>query len=79
MTFKKIELREARVVKVEAVPRPTSIYRMDLDLGYERRTIVSGIREFRAPEDLVREADNMSATLKPPHFAGWSATGSFGR
>ncbi|HOI82115.1 MAG TPA: methionine--tRNA ligase [Synergistales bacterium] len=73
--FKKIELRVARVVKVEAVPKADKLYRMDLDLGYERRTIVSGIREFRAPEDLEGRQIIVICNLKPASLRGVVSNG----
>ncbi|HBG14549.1 MAG TPA: methionine--tRNA ligase subunit beta, partial [Synergistaceae bacterium] len=73
--FKKIELRVARVVKVEPVPKADKLYRMDLDLGYERRTIVSGIREFRTPEELEGRQIIVICNLKPASLRGVVSNG----
>lgn len=73
--FRKIELRVARVLKVEPVPRSDKLYKMDLDLGYERRTIVSGIRDFRSPEELEGRQIIVICNLKPVSLRGVTSNG----
>lgn len=73
--FRKIELRVAQVLKVEPVPKSDKLYRMDLDLGYERRTIVSGIREFRSPEELEGRKIIVICNLKPASLRGVVSNG----
>ncbi len=73
--FRKIELRIAKVLKVEPVPKADKLYRMDLDLGYERRTIVSGIREFRSPEELEGRQIVVICNLKPASLRGVTSNG----
>ena len=73
--FRKIELRTARVLGVEPVPNANKLYRLDLDLGYERRTIVSGIREFYEPQELVGRDIIVICNLKPAKLRGVLSNG----
>ncbi|MGC9373304.1 MAG: methionine--tRNA ligase [Thermovirgaceae bacterium] len=73
--FKKVELRVAMVTSVEAVPKADKLYKIHLDLGYERRTIVSGIREEYAPEDLEGMKIIVICNLKPATIRGVESKG----
>ena len=41
--FAKVELRVAQVVVCERIPKADKLLRLEVDLGYERRQILSGI------------------------------------
>ncbi|MDO8886390.1 methionine--tRNA ligase, partial [Candidatus Oleimmundimicrobium sp.] len=73
--FRKVEFRVARVLKVESVPKADKLYRIELDLGYERRTIVSGIRDFRSAEDLEGKSIIVICNLKPATLRGVTSSG----
>ena len=73
--FRKIELRVALVTAVEPVPKADKLYKMSLDLGYEKREIVSGIREFYPPEDLVGKRIVVICNLKPAKLRGVMSCG----
>lgn len=73
--FRKVELRVARVLRVEPVPKADKLYKLELDLGYERRTIVSGIREFRTPEELEGRSIIVICNLKPAKLRGVTSNG----
>lgn len=73
--FRKIELRTARVLSVEPVPNASKLYKLNLDLGYERRTIVSGIREFYEPAELVGRDIIVICNLKPAKLRGVVSNG----
>jgi methionyl-tRNA synthetase len=73
--FRKVELRVAKVVSVEAVPKADKLYKIHLDLGYERRTIVSGIREEYAPEELEGMRIIVVCNLKPATIKGVESKG----
>ncbi|MCX7828324.1 MAG: methionine--tRNA ligase [Thermanaerothrix sp.] len=73
--FKKVELRVAQVLAVEPVPKADKLYKLDLDLGYEKRTIVSGIREFYRPEELVGKRIIVICNLKPSVIRGVKSNG----
>lgn len=73
--FKKIEMRVAEVLRVEAVPKTDKLFKLDLDLGYEKRTIVSSIRDFYSANELVGKKIIVVCNLKPAKFRGIESKG----
>lgn len=52
-TFDKVDIRVGRVLECENVKKSKKLLRFLIDDGMEKRTILSGIAQFYAPEDLV--------------------------
>ena len=73
--FAKIDLRVAVVLAAERVPKTDKLLKLDLDLGYEQRTIVSGIAAFYEPEALVGTRIVIVANLKPAKLRGIESRG----
>ena len=73
--FAKVDLRVAIVVAAERVPKTEKLLKLDLDLGSERRSIVSGIAEFYEPEALVGKRIVVVANLKPARIRGVESRG----
>jgi len=73
--FKKIEIRVALVEKVEIVPKADKLYTLQLDLGYEKRTIVSNIRESYKPKELEGKKIAVICNLKPAKIRGVTSNG----
>ncbi len=73
--FVKLDLRVALVEKIEVVPKADKLYILNLDLGYEKRVIVSSIREFYKPEDLEGKKIIVLCNLKPAKFRGVQSNG----
>jgi methionyl-tRNA synthetase len=73
--FGKIDLRVAVVLAVERVPKTEKLLKLELDLGSEQRTIVSGIAEFYEPEALVGKRIVIVANLKPARIRGVESRG----
>ncbi|EFQ24073.1 methionine--tRNA ligase [Aminomonas paucivorans] len=73
--FRKLEFRVARVLHVEPVAKANKLFKLDLDLGYEKRTIVSGIREFYTPEELEGKNIIVICNLKPSVIRGVQSNG----
>ena len=73
--FSKLEFRVALVEKVDVVPKADKLYILSLDLGYEKRTIVSSIREFFKPEELEGKKIVVLCNLKPAKFRGVPSNG----
>jgi methionyl-tRNA synthetase len=73
--FKKLELRVAKIESVETVEKAKKLYKLNLDLGFERRVIVSSIREFFTPEQLVGKKILVLCNLKPAIFRGIESNG----
>jgi methionyl-tRNA synthetase len=73
--FLKLDLRVARVVAAERVPKSRKLLKLDVDLGTERRTLVAGIAEAYEPEALVGRVIGMVANLKPAVVMGVESNG----
>jgi methionyl-tRNA synthetase len=68
--FAKIELRAAKVLTAERVPKADKLLKLTLDVGTETRTVVSGIAGAYAPEALVGKTVIYLANLKPAKLRG---------
>ena len=68
--FEKIDLRTARVLTCERVPKTEKLLKLTLDLGAEQRTVVSGIAGAYAPEALIGRTVVYLANLKPAKLRG---------
>jgi len=73
--FMKIELRVAKVLEAEAVPKSKKLIKMRVDVGTEQRTIVAGIAEAYQPDQLVGRAIVIVANLKPAKLMGIESNG----
>lgn len=73
--FAKIDLRVAKVVAAEKVAKADKLLKLEVDLGYERRTVVSGIAKHYAPEELIGKQVVLVANLKPAKLRGIESRG----
>lgn len=71
--FAKVELRVAQVIAAEPVHKADKLLKLQLDLGYEQRQVVSGIAKFYTPEQMVGRKVICVTNLKPVKLRGeWS-------
>ena len=70
-----VELRVAQVVACERVPKAKKLLKLQLDLGYEKRQVVSGIAKFYEPEALIGKKVIVVANLKPAKLCGIDSEG----
>lgn len=68
--FAKVELRVAEVLACEPVKKADKLLKLQLDLGYEQRQVVSGIAKFYKPEELVGRKVIVVTNLKPVKLRG---------
>ena len=73
--FMNVELRTAKVVAAEAVPKSKKLIKLQVDLGTEQRTILAGIAEAYQPESLVGKTIVIVANLKPAKLMGIESNG----
>ena len=73
--FMALELRTAKVISCEKVPKAKKLLCMQLDLGYEKRQVVSGIAAFYTPEDMIGKKVIVVANLKPAKLCGIESQG----
>jgi len=73
--FAKMDLRVAKVLAAEKVEKADKLLKLEVDLGTEQRTIVSGIAKHYAPEDLVGRNVVMIVNLMPAKIRGIESRG----
>ena len=73
--FIKIELRIAQVLVAERIPKADKLLRLEVDLGYEKRQILSGIAEHYTPEDLIGRRIIVITNLAPRKMRGLESHG----
>lgn len=73
--FLKPDLRVAQVLECEAVPKSKKLLKLQLDLGFEKRQVLSGIAKFYKPEELIGKKLIMVANLKPRMMGGEESNG----
>jgi methionyl-tRNA synthetase len=69
-TFSQIELRTAKVVAAEKLPKADKLLKLQLDVGGAPRQILAGIAQFYAPEELVGKTIIIVANLEPRKLRG---------
>jgi methionyl-tRNA synthetase len=73
--FAKLDLRLAKVTACEEIKRSKKLLKVTLDVGGETRTVVSGIKKWYAPDDLVGKTVVLVANLKPVKLCGVESRG----
>ncbi|WP_087021238.1 methionine--tRNA ligase [Thaumasiovibrio subtropicus] len=63
--FAKVDLRIAKILSCEEVPKANKLLKFQLDIGGETRQVFSGIKSAYNPEDLVGKLTVVVANLKP--------------
>jgi len=73
--FAKLDLRVATVLAAEKVPKADKLLKLTLDLGFEQRTVVSGIAEHYQPDEVVGRQILLLANLSPRKLRGIESNG----
>ncbi len=74
--FKKIDLRIAKVLKVENIEGADRLYKLTIKVGEdEERTLVAGIKKYYSPEDLIGKKIVIVYNLKPAKIRGVKSNG----
>ena len=68
--FKKLDLRVAKILKIEKISGKTKIVKGEIDLGDETRNVIIGGAEFYEPDDLIDKTVIVVANLEPKKMAG---------
>lgn len=68
--FAKIDLRVAEVIDCQKVEKADKLLKLDIKIGEEHRTIVSGIAKHYSPEELIGKKVVVVANLKPAKLRG---------
>jgi methionyl-tRNA synthetase len=73
--FMKVELRVAKVLAAERVPKSNKLVKLQVDVGTEHRTLVAGIAEAYEPDALVGRTVVIVFNLKPAKLMGIESNG----
>lgn len=74
--FAKIELKAAKILKCETVPKSNKLLKLTLDDGSgDERTVASGIAKYYTPEELVGHTVAVVSNLKPATLCGIVSNG----
>lgn len=73
--FAKVKLKVAEVISCENHPKADRLYVLKLKLGEEERQVVSGIKDYYSPEDLVGKKVIVVTNLKPVKLRGVESKG----
>lgn len=73
--FEPLDLRVATITAAERVPKADKLLKLTLDAGTDVRTVVSGIAEHFAPEDVVGRQVVLLANLAPRKLRGVESQG----
>ncbi len=74
-SFAAVELRVAEILACEPIPKAKKLLKLSVDLGYERRQVVSGIAKWYTPADLIGKKVALVTNLKPAKLCGVDSFG----
>ncbi|EHC9927264.1 methionine--tRNA ligase [Staphylococcus pseudintermedius] len=73
--FDKVEIKAATIIDAEKVKKSNKLLKIQVDLGYEKRQIISGIAQFYAPEDIIGKKVAVVTNLKSAKLMGQKSEG----
>ena len=73
--FAKLDLKVGTITAAEKVEKADKLLKLEIDLGYEKRTVVSGIALHFKPEEIVGRQVTLVANLAPRKMKGIESNG----
>lgn len=73
--FVKMDLRAGTILAAEKVEKADKLLKLEIDLGFEKRTVVSGIAMHYKPEEIVGKQVTVVANLAPRKMRGIESRG----
>ena len=73
--WEKLDIRVGKVLECETVPKSKKLLRFTLEVGGEKRQILSGISQFHNPDELIGKNVIFIANLKPRKMMGLESCG----
>jgi methionyl-tRNA synthetase len=73
--FGKIDLRTGVILSAQKVPKADKLLQLEIDLGFEKRTILSGIAMHFSPEEVIGKQVIVVANLAPRKMRGIDSNG----
>ncbi len=73
--FKRTNLRVAKVLEAEKVPKADKLLRLKIEIGTEIRQIVAGVAQYYTPEEMLGKRIVVVANLQPAKIRGLESKG----
>jgi methionyl-tRNA synthetase len=73
--FSTLDLRVGSIISAEKMPKADKLLILQVDLGFEKRTIVSGIAEYFDPEKIIGQQVSVVVNLAPRTLRGVESQG----
>ena len=73
--FTKLDIRTATIIEAKKVEKADKLLQLTLDLGFEKRTVVSGIALQYKPEEVIGKKVSLLANLAPRKIRGVMSKG----
>lgn len=73
--FLKMDIRIVKIIEAEKVPNTDKLLKLKIDLGFEQRTIISGIAHLYKPEEMIGKQASYLANLKARKIKGVESRG----
>ncbi|KXX67908.1 methionine--tRNA ligase [Flammeovirga sp. SJP92] len=73
--FQKMDIRVGTIVEAEKMKKAKKLLKLTVDTGIDKRTVVSGIAEFFAPEDIIGKQVSILVNLAPRKIRGIESQG----
>jgi methionyl-tRNA synthetase len=73
--FQRMDIRIARILHAERVPKTDKLLKVELDTGIDKRTVITGIAEYFDPGDLIGKQVSLLANLAPRKIRGVESHG----
>ncbi|HPI53858.1 MAG TPA: methionine--tRNA ligase [Chitinophagaceae bacterium] len=73
--FEKLDLRTATIIAAEKVAKADKLLKLTVDLGFETRTVVSGIAAYYSPDEIIGRQVTLVANLAPRKMRGIESHG----
>ncbi len=73
--WSKLDLRVGKILKVEDIEGADKLYKLEVDIGSEKRTLAAGIKEFYSKEELQGKKCVIFVNLEPKKLRGIESKG----
>ena len=73
--FASLDIRAGKIIKAEKIKKSKKLLQITVDLGFETRTILSGIAEFFDPSEIIGQSVCVVANLAPKQMMGIESDG----
>lgn len=73
--FEKMDIRVGTILEAEKVPKTKKLLKLKIDTGIDQRTVVSGIAEHYAPEEIIGKQVSVLVNLAPRKLRGIESQG----